>query len=308
MEYQEFLSAVERKMNLKMTGGMHASLHEAVKNNGEVKRGVLVESPGINISPAFYLEEVYQRYQSGDTLDQLVDELLKCYQEVRCKKSLDITDLETIEGIRDKVVFKLIHSEKNRALLKEIPHREILDLSIVFYLIVDMEERSTATILIRNEHLKVWGMDEEQLLSFASENVQRLIPPQLFLMREIVEETLELGRRKPINLFEYPENLKGEFMYVLTNSHRNLGAAAILYPGVQKKIAEILNGGYYVIPSSVHEMIIVPMTESITRKELDQMVKEVNENVVDPEEILSDHVYIYDAGKEVLQWVFSSRI
>ena len=62
------------------------------------------------------------------------------------------------------------------------------------------------------------------------------------------------------------------------------------------------------IPSSVHEMIIVPMTESITRKELDQMVKEVNENVVDPEEILSDHVYIYDAGKEVLQWVFSSRI
>ncbi len=257
MEYQEFLSAVERKMNLKMTGGMHASLHEAVKNNGEVKRGVLVESPGINISPAFYLEEVYQRYQSGDTLDQLVD---------------------------------------------------VLDLSIVFYLIVDMEERSTATILIRNEHLKVWGMDEEQLLSFAYENVQRLIPPQLFLMREIVEETLELGRRKPINLFEYPENLKGEFMYVLTNSHRNLGAAAILYPGVQKKIAEILNGGYYVIPSSVHEMIIVPMTESITRKELDQMVKEVNENVVDPEEILSDHVYIYDAGKEVLQWVFSSRI
>ena len=167
---------------------------------------------------------------------------------------MDITDLETIEGIRDKVVFKLIHSEKNRALLKEIPHREILDLSIVFYLIVDMEERSTATILIRNEHLKVWGMDEEQLLSFAYENVQRLIPPQLFLMREI------------------------------------------------------LNGGYYVIPSSVHEMIIVPMTESITRKELDQMVKEVNENVVDPEEILSDHVYIYDAGKEVLQWVFSSRI
>ena len=202
----------------------------------------------------------------------------------------------------------MIHSEKNRALLKEIPHREILDLSIVFYLIVDMEERSTATILIRNEHLKVWGMDEEQLLSFAYENVQRLIPPQLFLMREIVEETLELGRRKPINLFEYPENLKGEFMYVLTNSHRNLGAAAILYPGVQKKIAEILNGGYYVIPSSVHEMIIVPMTESITRKELDQMVKEVNENVVDPEEILSDHVYIYDAWKEVLQWVFSSRI
>ena len=67
MEYQEFLSAVERKMNLKMTGGMHASLHEAVKNNGEVKRGVLVESPGINISPAFYLEEVYQRYQSGDS-------------------------------------------------------------------------------------------------------------------------------------------------------------------------------------------------------------------------------------------------
>ena len=62
------------------------------------------------------------------------------------------------------------------------------------------------------------------------------------------------------------------------------------------------------IPSSVHEMIIVPMTESITRKELDQMVKEANENVVNPEEILSDHVYIYDVGKEVLQWVFSSRI
>ncbi len=308
MEYQEFLSVVERKMNLKMTGGMHVSLHEAVKNNGEVKRGVLVENPEINISPAFYLEEVYQRYQSGDTVDQLVDELLKCYQEVRCRKSLDTTNLETIEGVRDKIVFKMIHSEKNRELLKEIPHREILDLSMVFYLIVDMEEKSTATILIRNEHMRLWGVDEEKLLAFAYENVQRLIPPQLFFMQEIVEEMLEKGAKKPVNLLISPDNRKSEFLYVLTNSLRSFGAAVLFYPGVQKRVAEILQGSYYVIPSSIHEVIVLPVTESITRKELDEMVRDANANVVEPEEILSDHVYVYDAEKEILQWVFSGGI
>ncbi len=306
MEYQEFLSVIERKMNVKLSGGMHVSLHEAVKNNGEVKKGILVESPGINISPAFYLEEVYQRYQSGDTVDQIVDELLNCYQQVRCRKCMDTSKLETIEGVRDQIVFKLIHSEKNRELLKEIPHREILDLSLVFYLIVDMEEKSTATILIRKEHLELWGVDEEKLFAYACENVQRLIPAQLFFMQEIIEESIGKERKKPTNLFQHPENKKQEYMYVLTNSLRSLGAAVLFYPGVQRKIAQIVRGSYYVIPSSIHEVIVIPVTGSFTQKELDNMVFEINQSVVEPEEVLSDHVYVYDAEKEILQWEFQN--
>ena len=82
-------------------------------------------------------------------------------------------------------------------------------------------------------------------------------------------------------------------MYVLTNSTGSLGAAALFYPDVKEKAAELMGSDYYILPSSVHEVILVPDNPSIDAKDLCKMVKEANRTVVEEKDILSDNVYHY---------------
>ena len=82
-------------------------------------------------------------------------------------------------------------------------------------------------------------------------------------------------------------------MYVLSNNQRNYGAVSILYEGLLKDIGERLQEDYYVLPSSVHEVIIVPESNSPGQEELEHMIVEINETQVEPEEVLSDRAYYY---------------
>ena len=89
MKYQEFVCAIETKMNQKLEGGAKAAQYTAIKNNGKVKKGLLIETPGVNISPTIYLEEFYQRYLDGELIDRLVQEILNFYRTVKCDRSID---------------------------------------------------------------------------------------------------------------------------------------------------------------------------------------------------------------------------
>lgn len=294
MEYQEFVCAIEKKMNLKLEGGVTASLYTAVKNNGKVKKGMLVEAPGINISPTIYLEEFYERFSKGESLDTIVEDILNFYQTIRCDKSWNASKIERFDSIRDKIVFKLIHTEKNKELLESIPHTEMLDLSIVFYALLDMNQQGTATMTVCNQHLQSWNVTKEELFTLACENAKRLLPAQLFTMQQAVDEILHSASQGKKNLLEGAQKTDEDFMYVLSNPIRSLGAACIAYPEVLDMAGRILEDDYYVLPSSVHEVVLVPESKGMAPDEMDAMVAEINETQVGEEEILSSHAYIYE--------------
>lgn len=294
MEYQEFICAIETKMNQKLEGGVTASLYTAVKNNGKVKKGMLMEAPGINISPTIYLEEFYERFSKGESLDTIVEDILNFYQTIRCDKSWNASKIERYDSIRDKIVFKLIHTEKNKELLEGIPHMEMLDLSIVFYALLDMNQQGTATMTVCNQHLQSWNVTKEELFSLACENVKRLLPAQLFTVQQAVDEILHSASGERKNLLEGAQKADGDFMYVLSNPIRSLGAACIAYPEVLDMAGKILEDDYYVLPSSVHEVVLVPESKGMAPDEMDAMVVEINETQVEEEEILSNHAYIYE--------------
>ena len=77
------------------------------------------------------------------------------------------------------------------------------------------------------------------------------------------------------------------------------GAAAILNDTARQEIAEKL-GDFYVLPSSIHEVMIVPKSTGRSLEELELMVRSVNSSEVEPDEVLSDHVYEYDAKEHEL--------
>jgi hypothetical protein len=96
-------------------------------------------------------------------------------------------------------------------------------------------------------------------------------------------------------------------MYVLTNTSGSLGAAALFYPDVKDKAAELIGSDYYILPSSTHEVILVPDSAGINPKELCEMVKQANRTVVDEKDILSDNVYHYDKDSRDLSRVNPDR-
>lgn len=306
MTYQEFVCAIETKMNQKLEGGVKAAQYTAIKNNGKVKKGLLIETPGVNISPTIYLEEFYQRFTDGESMEGLVQEILDFYRIVKCDQSMDANGINHYDAVQDKIVFKLIHTEKNQELLKGVPHFRLLDLSIVFYVLLDVNSRGTATMTVNNEHLQYWDVTAEDLFALARSNVKRLLPAELFTMQQAVDEILCSVPGKKKNLLQESAPEGADFMYVLSNPVRSFGAACIVYPEVLDMAGQVLGEDYYVLPSSVHEVLLVPVSKSMEPGEMDAMVMEINQTQVAEEEILSDHAYLYqrDARSLVMQHSF----
>lgn len=307
MTYQDFVCAIEKRMNQKLEGGIKASQYTTVKNNGKVKKGLLIEAPGVNISPTIYLEEFYHRYLDGELVDELVQDILNFYRIVRCDRSMDTNDIEHYDTIQDKIVFKLVHTEKNRELLEGVPHIELLDLSIVFYVLLDVNSQGTATMTVNNEHLQYWDVTADELLALARKNVTRLLPAELFTMQQAVDEILRAVPGKRKNLLIESVTEADDFMYVLSNPIRSFGAACIVYPEVLDMAGQVLGEDYYVLPSSVHEVVLVPASKGMKPEDMNAMVTEINQTQVAEEEILSNHAYLYqrEARRLVMQNSFN---
>ena len=303
MNYTEFVCAVEKSMSLKMKEGVKVSSYTAVKNNGRERKGIVVEAPGVNISPTIYLEEYYQCYQSGETLEEIVEDIRLFYESIRKEESWDYKKILSYEGVKDRIVFKLINTEKNREFLETVPHTDLLDLSVVFYVLLEVSGEGAAMMTICESHLRQWGIDRDLLWKTAVENGKRILPAELFTMRHALSEIVgsaEEGSGDEGNLLA---GGSGEWdrMYVLTNRIRSYGAACIAYPYIPGMIGDALRSDYYILPSSVHEVMIVPACGGIEGRELEEMVREINATQVAEEEVLSDHIYYYDCRKGCLR-------
>lgn len=304
MLYQEFVRVVKEEMNRELRGGAKASIYKAVKNNGKEKQGIIIETSGINISPTIYLEEFYEAYRTGKPLKEIIIEIVNFYEKVKCKKPWNPKEIENYASIGRKVVFKLINTEKNRELLSLVPHIDILDLSLVFYVLLEVTRDGSATMLIYNEHLTRWNVNMERIWKDAQRNVMQLLPAKFYTMRSILEtdttDEICMGDREEKNLLQ-GGYIEYDSMYVLSNTIRNLGAACIIYPQILEMVGDILQEDYYILPSSIHEVIIVPVSKGLVPEEMNRMVKEINETQVLDEEVLSNHAYIYERTKKKLK-------
>ena len=190
MDYRTFTCAVEKQMNQKMTGGVRAGLYTTIKNNGRERTGVLIEAPGINISPTIYLEEYYQSYSQGTALDKIVDQILEFYEEIKQERSWDYEKILSYEGVKDRIVFKLINTVKNRKFLNSVPHIPFLDLSAVFYVLLEATEEGTAAMTVNRSHMEQWGIQTAELWEDAVRNSRRILPAEFFTMNYALKEML----------------------------------------------------------------------------------------------------------------------
>ncbi len=211
---------------------------------------------------------------------------------------VDIRRFLNYDSIRQDIVYRLINTEKNTALLEDIPHMEFLDLSVVFQCMVSQEEEGYASILIYNVHLRLWDVSVEELYQEAKKNTPRIMPYELKSMPEVLCEITEAENPEEYDYDRCMEEFADSVpMYVLTNQKMIEGAACMLYPDLIREISDSAGSRLFIIPSSVHEVLILPVENTEEGEEIKSMIKEINDTKAEPGEILSYSLYYYDRAE-----------
>lgn len=284
------------------------SIQQVVKNNDVVLDGLSIRNPDSNLSPNIYLNPLYEQYQKGRNLDELVSGIADTYIEnmepiENRTFQIQIEDIKNYEVVKGEIFPRLVNFEKNTTRLQNVPYTQREDLAITYHVKVSGNRDSIGSLMITNELMEVYGVTKEKLHTQAMENMERLSPTVFLPLGEMIVDVMteDFGRNEGVSQEEAKEYVKdmiptgGPNVYCLTNQYKMNGAVGIMSESIQQMVADRVGGDYYVLPSSVHEVLIVPQSAGMDPEELTDMVNTVNEGCVMQDEILSDHVYQYDA-------------
>ena len=292
MEYREFLENVRKEVESRYDSNVSVTLNHVMKNNGTELDGITIMEKDKNIAPTIYINSFYDRYREGVSLKAVVSEIIRIYNQNKNSININADYFENYENVRKTIVYKLVNYQKNKKLLEDVPYKRVVDLAVVFYCLIEQRKGVSATALIHNEHLRIWNVTEDEIYNDALKNTPVLLAGSIVPMSKILSE---IAGTAPVDNDEKVCEYTGEdILYVLTNSSRVNGAACILYDNLLKKFANDVHSDLYILPSSVHEVIIVPKKNAFDKSELADMVREVNEQGVSQDEILSDNVYEYN--------------
>lgn len=267
-------------------------LQKVRKNNGVLLDSIIIQMPNSNISPTIYLDGFYELYKNGMDVEEVAVRILAAYYNGRPKKELNLEFFKDFEQVKHRIVYRIINAKQNEELLEEIPHVRWLDLAICFYYAFYDEHLGNGMITIYNKHMEWWNTNTKELMSLAGRNTAKLMNAQMETLKKVVESLYG----------EELEELHGKEcpLYVLTNEQKNQGAACILYEGMLEKIAKDLGGSFYMIPSSIHEVILFKENGDEDTGALHRLIREVNQKHLSEEEILSDYPYYYDVKAKKL--------
>lgn len=300
MDYDMFVNSIKRIVKERMGEGYEIKIFKVIKNNSLELDSLVVLRAGKNFAPNIYLMPYYDSYLEGTPLITIVDRLCNIYRHC----SVPIVDenfIYTLEEMKPYIFFRLVSYSRNEKLLDKIPYKKYLDLAVTFHCLVRNDDEGIGTIRITNEQLKLWKLSLEDLNKLAVENTKRLFPATIKSMEEVlrgVYEELTLDNRDELpveiaGMIYSNRKSPGYKMYILTNQKGINGASCLLYEDVLRSFADQLDSDLYILPSSIHEIILVPKIKDLQKDGLRRMVEDVNRTQVALEEILSDHVYLF---------------
>lgn len=289
MDYEQFQNELQQELEGKLSPGTEICPCQIIRNNG-----VPFDALKLRESEAFpyviiYPNEYYGSYKEGKDIPQIADQITALHQSLPSQMGLDLETVSNLEQVKDKILFKLVHFEKNAFLLADMPHLPYLDLAIVFYIAVDMPFYGMAGISINNTHLSLWGVDADTLWACAKKNTPLVLPPTL---KDMAATITELAMERTEEALPWIPGMPK--MLILSNKKGFLGASVILYDGLLEEIANQFQDDYYILPSSTHEVILLMSHDPEQKNDLEDMINSVNESEVDPTDILSDHPYYFD--------------
>lgn len=295
MGFQKFVDNIVDLLQERMGGAYEIRVLRITKNNDVEQTGIAIVRQQDGVFPTIYMEGLYQEYLEGERLGVLVERIINCYEEQSMALDLDMDFFRDYSRVKDRIFYKLVSFEKNRKFLRDAPHLRWHDLAIVFYYAMEEDMVKSGSITIKREHMLMWKQNAESLYRTAGRNTRRGMPELLVSMRELLAEMTGVSVR---------EN-DAVPLYVLTNQEKHFGASAMLYSEKIGWLAEQFGCDLLILPSSVHEVLLLPDDHVREYDFYRQMVGEVNRTQVDPEEVLSYGLYRYCRKKSEIEEIIS---
>lgn len=296
MNYEIFKEVVAEKFLDYMPEqyqGMRLRVEPINKVNKVLDGITLVGSgAGRSVSPTLYINHMYEHYLETENLQEVLQSAAR-RMDMAFKEMPEVGDVN-LESAKDNIVFQVINTLQNEDMLRDMPHREFQDLSIIYRWVVKVDENGIQSSAIRNNLAEQLGMNEEQLFKCAVENTRRIFPPTVKSMNDVIREMfISDGMPAEVADMMIGEMPEDKMMWVISNDRGINGAGSMLYEDNLHKLAMKLETDLYILPSSVHECIAVS-TNVGDPYELAEMVSEINMGQVALEDRLSNQVYHYD--------------
>ena len=295
MVYEAFLNTLKEEAAQALGEGYTLSLRKIQKNNGLLLDGLCISRAGSPVAPAIYLNACYEQYLRGRPMEHILREILNLYREHEASPGLDCTDLLNFEAMQARIFFRLINREANASMLESMPHLPWLDLALVFCLCLKEDDSGLMTACIYHDHLEAWSISQEGLRLLAIKNTPPHFPPVITNMSCFPENDTPSG---PGPLKRRQSTVPASPLYVLTNTSGIHGPSCMLYPQVLKNFAEGVERDLIILPSSIHEVLLLPKEEYVSCQEMSRLVECVNQTEVPSQDRLSNQVYLYSREKD----------
>lgn len=303
---EQFKELVIEKLNKVPEFNSKVETQIIIKNNGLKLEGIFIKQSGKLVSPTFYIEDLYDEYCNGADIDCIVNKVIDGFETRNIPADEICKFMSDFILVKEKVVFKIINFDDNQDLLKEVPYRKVLDLAVVYYCRIDYPEIGRGTITIKNENIEMWNVSEEDLYEAAFENANKYLPCSIMPMHTVLGQYVEDNFTEELKEQEkqFVEKINSDVnLYVMTNNEKSFGAATMFYENVLENFAMQLHKNLYILPSSVHEVLLLPVEDKDNHKtmQLQEMVFEVNNTQVMLEERLSYNVYFYNLQSKKIE-------
>ena len=279
LNYDEFKDVVTEKFSEYFPEeyrNYEMNVHTVYRTN-EILDGISFRRPDQAIAPTVYIQDMYRDYRSCNDLDDVMQRTAELYVEKTKSADMDISLFDQVPT--DRIYMTLINAADNAELLADSPHREFQDLAITYRILVSRNDVGMMSTRINSGLAARYNLTEPDLYAIAYENTERLFPSVVCPMNDILRALMESDNYSDAMIDEV---LEDNNLYVVTNNQQISGATAVLYEENLQQIADTYGCDLYVIPSSIHEMLVLPETDTSAGfiDQLAEIVCEVNKTAV----------------------------
>ena len=278
---------------------VNISVHEVNKLN-ESYEAITVTPEGSNIGVNVGIDKFYGAYENGTPYEDVVDKAVDVVAHgIAQRPEFDIDSLTDYSQMKEKLAMEVVSAEANKDLLETVPHKNMEDMAVVYRFVLSSDDDGRASILVTNQIIESMGVTPEQLHADALENAPHIKPAEIRGMSEVMAELVGPEQAEMMGIV--PMDPKDEQMFVATVPDKVHGAGVLAYQDFMDQAAERVGGDFFILPSSIHEILIVPDNGQMNLKTLEDMVKDVNATQVAPADKLTDSVYHYDSKAKIFE-------
>ena len=264
------------------------------KDGGDLLNIIFAEHDDAYEVCSVHVEELYVAYQNGIRLNTIVDYI--CSDVLHAKsiyvydKTKELMDYDTAKS---RLFVRLINYDRNADILRDVVHKTLGNIVFTVYAIVDENEFGIVSTKVLKSMVKKWDKNEDDIFNEAIKNTYYLTPPRIYKWEGVLCDESYAGESfmNDEDICDLDKSFSGN---ILSTTRKTNGAVAVFLPGVAERIAELLDSDFYMVFTSIHEVMIHSTGSGVDPKDLKLVLQDTLRKVTPSSDYLTEKIYKYN--------------